>query len=271
LAAELDLPVSVGNAAAARARLEATFAARLRADDASGDLAQRGRGPLPGEVWGFEAPSPAAALAPRGDGDDDTAGGANNHDAATAAAAEKEGPTAWRKDGRVRTRAQGAAAEAAREGEEGEWARESGAEPGSGGDPAFAGVPLSKHRRELASLWARLAHLRGGGPRGASAVDACLAQCSASPVLLHVRLQALAAVHHGLGLGTGTDADAASSSGLARATSGDAATRGKGSSAWHVEEALLFVEKLDLCVWVRRHAARSTMPLAYLSGAAFLS
>jgi len=43
-------------------------------------------------------------------------------------------------------------------------------------------VAPSKHRAELQSLWRRLDEGRGGGERGAGALDACLGQSSALPV-----------------------------------------------------------------------------------------
>ena len=138
LATEFGLSLDVGDAAAACSRLKDTFTVRLHEDEGvsqqnlqhRASFVHRGRGPLPGEAWGFEAPSPSAVLA----------GGKTG---ATTGGAEAV------LDGTV------AAEEAA---------------------TAYAGVPLSKHRRELDGLWSRLSELRGDGDRGQSAVDACLAQ-----------------------------------------------------------------------------------------------
>lgn len=155
LATEFGLSVDVGDAAAACARLKDTFATRLLEDEEvtqeniqrRASLIHRGRGPIPGEAWGFEAPSPSAVLAAGKAGTP-----TDNADAVT------DGIDATEDDSK----------DEESNGDFTKSKREAAA--------AYAAVPLSKHRRELDALWSRLSELRGGGDRGQSAVDACLAQ-----------------------------------------------------------------------------------------------
>ena len=102
--------------------------------------------------------------------------------------------------------------------DEDEFDEDIGGARGRRRDRPGLGVPPSRHRPELVRLWAQLVELRGGGDRGASALDATLAQCSTLPVLLHLRLAAL----------------------------GAAGRRSGGKDGKDKEQAKHFLEKLDL-------------------------
>jgi hypothetical protein len=126
------------------------------------------------------------------------------------------------------------------------------AEPPVGGW-AF-GCPPSRHRAFLLGLWRQLAELRGGGERGELALEACLAQSSTLPVLLHLRFLALRAAGSTTASGAGetggggdVDEDDDDGNNQGHNNSGGG---GGDASADRVEgfaaDALLFVEKLDL-------------------------
>ena len=157
LAAEFGLPLGVRDAAAACSRLEDTFSMRLQEDETvtqqnfqrRAALVERGRGPRPGERWGFEGPSPTDI-------------GSESKNQGRNAPNREKGPSNASLD---------------KGGTDGVDGSDSDTEePARVAATAYVGVPLSKHRRDLEGLWKLLSELRGGGARGESAVQGCLAQ-----------------------------------------------------------------------------------------------